>query len=222
MTSSARCQRAADRGYDGGVGEILLDERDFPSGATTTITGAHEVAQNIRESVAIPYGSLPWDREAGSHLFNMLNDTENPTETIAEIRRVATSLPGVVPSSVRVWRDARECGTLPRIVHPDRSRHANDGRCHGGAVMAAPFPPDWLTLTDEEIRDWILATAESESGFRRSASVGPITGLWETMALAFQRGWDVGVRPISTNIDPEIAIGVLPACPRHRCRRAVA
>ena len=73
--------------------------------------------------------------------------------------------------------------------------------------MAAPFPPDWLTLTDEEIRDWILATAESESGFRRSASVGPITGLWETMALAFQRGWDVGVRPISANIDPEIASG---------------
>ena len=89
------------------MGEILLDERDFPSDATTTITGAHEVAQNIRESVAIPYGSLPWDREAGSHLFSMLNDIENPTETIAEIRRVATSLPGVVPSSVRVWRDAR-------------------------------------------------------------------------------------------------------------------
>ena len=73
--------------------------------------------------------------------------------------------------------------------------------------MAAPFPPDWLTLTDEEIRDWILATAESESGFRRSASVGPITGLWETVALAFQRGWDVGVRPIAGNIDPEIATG---------------
>ena len=89
------------------MSEILLDQRDLPSGAATVITGAHEVAQNIRESVAIPYGSLPWDREAGSHLFDMLNDVENPVETIAEIRRVATSLPGVVPSSVRVWRDAR-------------------------------------------------------------------------------------------------------------------
>ena len=73
--------------------------------------------------------------------------------------------------------------------------------------MPVPTPPELLTWTDAEIRDWILATAERESGFRRSASVGPITGLWEMTALAFQRAWTVGVRPTVANIDPETATG---------------
>ena len=90
------------------MSEVLLDHRDLAfTGEVSVITGAAEVAQNIQESVAIPYGSLPWDREAGSHLWSMLNDNANRSETIAEIRRVMVSLPGVVSSSVRVRYDPR-------------------------------------------------------------------------------------------------------------------
>ena len=66
---------------------------------------------------------------------------------------------------------------------------------------------DPVTWTDEEIRDFVLTTAESESGFSRSASVGPITGLWETAALAMQRAWAAGVRPTAAAIDPVTATG---------------
>ena len=67
--------------------------------------------------------------------------------------------------------------------------------------------PDFVSWTDEQIRDFVLTTAERESGFDRSESVGPITGLWEMDALALQRGWDVGVRPVARNIDPTRATG---------------
>ena len=67
--------------------------------------------------------------------------------------------------------------------------------------------PAFVTWTDAEIREFILATAERESGFSRSASVGPITGLWEMAALAMQRGWEVGVRPTAEAINPERATG---------------
>ena len=103
------------------MSEVLLDHRDLAfTGEVSVITGAAEVAQNIQESVAIPYGSLPWDREAGSHLWGMLNDNANRGETIAEIRRVMVSLPGVVKSSVRVRYDPRS-EQVPSAVRSDRS-----------------------------------------------------------------------------------------------------
>ena len=89
------------------MSEILLDNRDIPLDGATIIEGAPEVAQNIGESIATPYGSLPWDREAGSHLFEMLNDLEDPPAVVAEIRRVALETPGLFPSSVAVGYDPR-------------------------------------------------------------------------------------------------------------------
>ena len=68
-------------------------------------------------------------------------------------------------------------------------------------------PPPWNTLTDAEIRTWILDTAEAESDFERSDAVGPLTGLYELVALAQQRAWDVAIRPIVADIDPEVATG---------------
>lgn len=69
-------------------------------------------------------------------------------------------------------------------------------------------PPPWSTLTDAEIREWVLTTAEAESDFERSDPVGPLTGLYELIALAQQRAWAVAIRPIVENIDPEVATGV--------------
>ena len=73
---------------------------------------------------------------------------------------------------------------------------------------AVPPPPDWVTMTDAEIRDWVLDTWEDESGFDRSASVGPITGLAELQALAFQRAWDIAIRPIAEDLDVDAAQGL--------------
>ena len=105
------------------MGEVLLDRRDLAlTGEVSVISGAAEVAQNIQESVAIPYGSLPWDREAGSHLWSMLNDVRNRGATIAEIRRVMASLPGVVKSSVRVRYDPRSGRYQARFIPTGSSR----------------------------------------------------------------------------------------------------
>ena len=84
------------------MAEVLLDSRDLPPGGATIITGAAEVTQNITEAIATPYGSLPWDRKAGSHLFFMLNDLVDRSATIAELRRVALSFADLVKSSVAV------------------------------------------------------------------------------------------------------------------------
>lgn len=95
------------------MSEILLDRRDFPAGAGTLIRGAEETVQNVVESLATPYGSLPWGRPpvvpreqtAGSHLWSMLNDLIEPSMVIAEIRRVMLTLRGIVKSSIRVTYD---------------------------------------------------------------------------------------------------------------------
>lgn len=96
------------------MSEILLDERDFPTGSGTYVTGAAETAQNVVEALAIPYGSLPWGRPpvvpreqtAGSHLWAMLNDQRDEREIIAEVLRVMRSIDGVLRSSARCWYDA--------------------------------------------------------------------------------------------------------------------
>lgn len=86
------------------MSEVLLVNRDIDPAAqkVTVVTGATETVQNIAESFIIPYGSLPWDRTAGSHLFRMLNDLVDHQEVIDEMRRVVLSMPRVVKSTVRV------------------------------------------------------------------------------------------------------------------------
>ena len=63
-------------------------------------SGAELVSQNVREALLTPIGSLPWAREDGSILTRFRNDSVNPGEVIAEIERVALTVPGVVPASV--------------------------------------------------------------------------------------------------------------------------
>ena len=104
------------------MSEVLLDQRDLGRGPATIITGGPEVAQNIAEAVAIPFGSLPWDRQAGSHLFEQLNDVTDRPATITEIRRVAKSFNGVVKSSVSVRWNPRARRYEARFVPRGENR----------------------------------------------------------------------------------------------------
>lgn len=105
------------------MSEILLDHRDIDpaSRAVTVITGAAETVQNIAEAFAIPYGSLPWDRTGGSHLFDMLNDLIEPQQVIDEMRRVVLSMPRVVKSTVEVGYNRRRDRYRVQFVPKDES-----------------------------------------------------------------------------------------------------
>ena len=80
----------------------LQPDRDVPELGTewAVITGAGEAAQNIIEAINTPIGSLPWDREAGSELPRWLNGTNPPERIIGELRRVALTIPGLIPQSI--------------------------------------------------------------------------------------------------------------------------
>ena len=85
--------------------EQLLVARDFPSldgSGWLDVDGGQEAAQNIREALLIPLGSLPWDRSAGSEFPRFLNNTPPSDVIIAEIRRVAIGTPDVIASTVHV------------------------------------------------------------------------------------------------------------------------
>ena len=73
--------------------DALLDEnRDFAVQGETgiTVTGARLVAQDVQESILIPRGSLPWDRDDGSDVLTWLHLESTPLGTIiAELERVA-------------------------------------------------------------------------------------------------------------------------------------
>ena len=64
------------------MSEVLLDQRDLGRGPATIITGGPEVAQNIAEAVAIPFGSLPWDRHG--RLAPVLDATQRSRKPIRD------------------------------------------------------------------------------------------------------------------------------------------
>lgn len=82
---------------------MLQPDRDAPEldQQWVPIAGAALAAQDIIETLNTPIGSLPWDRAEGSDLLDQLNSGDTPPDAIrAELRRVATETPGVVPSTV--------------------------------------------------------------------------------------------------------------------------
>ncbi len=89
--------------------DLYLDEnRDVvidPAGDLKLQTGAALVAQDVREELSIPHGSVAWDPEAGSHLLDMLNSVDDEEMTIrAELERVALKDPRIDASTVKaVW-----------------------------------------------------------------------------------------------------------------------
>lgn len=67
--------------------------------------------------------------------------------------------------------------------------------------------PDYLDLTNEQIRDQVILEGEERSGLQGRTSVGFFRTLWETMALIVQRVYRIAIRPIAIFIDPREAPG---------------
>ncbi|WP_020613220.1 hypothetical protein [Sediminispirochaeta bajacaliforniensis] len=98
----------------------LGDDRDLvflPAGDVETISGGALVAQDIAEEASIPRGSVKWDLEAGSELYNFLNDpTASEEGIIQELERLALKDPRVDASSVRGSR--LEDGRFQLVFRP--------------------------------------------------------------------------------------------------------
>lgn len=107
------------------MSDVLLDGRDLPNltGVGVVLTsGAQEAAQHVAETLHTPLGSLPWDRAAGSTFPAFLNDITNPTEVLAELRRVATETDGVLAQTVEASYDADEDEYLLSFTHESSDR----------------------------------------------------------------------------------------------------
>jgi hypothetical protein len=66
------------------------------------VSGPRCIAQDIDQALKITPGRLAWDKEAGSSLFYLLNDSNSdPAAAIAELERVAIADPRVDPASVK-------------------------------------------------------------------------------------------------------------------------
>jgi hypothetical protein len=73
-----------------------------PEGDIELISGPACIAQDIDQTLKLTPGRLVWDKEAGSSLFYMLNDSHSdPAAAIAELERVAIADPRVDPASVK-------------------------------------------------------------------------------------------------------------------------
>ena len=93
--------------------DILLVDDDIvftPDGDVELVSGSACVAQDIDQTLKITPGRLLWDKEAGSTLMLMLNDSgSNPGAVISELERVATADARVDPASVQAkQRDVKK------------------------------------------------------------------------------------------------------------------
>jgi hypothetical protein len=84
--------------------DFLLENDDIvftADGDIAIVSGPRMVAQDIDQTLKITPGRLPWDKEAGSSLLLMLNDSGSDAEAArAELERVAIADPRVDPASV--------------------------------------------------------------------------------------------------------------------------
>ena len=110
--------------------DVALDAgRDVPAFDVDwpAVSGAAEAAQNIIEALHDPIGSLPWDRDAGSSLPTWLNSL-NPVDRITgELRRVALTIPGVLPQSIVATYDAQTMEYRLAFAHADGTQAAVSG-----------------------------------------------------------------------------------------------
>ncbi len=71
----------------------LDDKRDIiftPDGDVEVQDGARLVAQDVVEELSIAFGSVEWDRTAGSHLLSLLNTAEDASSFVVnELERIA-------------------------------------------------------------------------------------------------------------------------------------
>ena len=93
---------------DYGSDIALNHERDLiftPAGDVETTTGATLIAQDIAEEASIPRSSVLWDNDAGSDMFDFINDPHASDEAIiAELERLALKDPRVDAATVRAHR----------------------------------------------------------------------------------------------------------------------
>ena len=115
------------------VSDLLLVDRDLPpAGETWRQTGGAQLAaQNIIEAIGTPYGSLPWDREAGSYLSQWQNSVIVPSQIVDELERVALTIEHVQPESVEASYDAPTDTYSLSFVGPNFER---------GTIVAEPHP----------------------------------------------------------------------------------
>lgn len=85
--------------------DFLLVDDDVvftADGDAATVSGPACVAQDIDQTLKVSPGVLVWDKEAGSSLLSMLNDSERDSASvIAELERVAIADPRLDPVTVQ-------------------------------------------------------------------------------------------------------------------------
>jgi hypothetical protein len=85
--------------------DLLLIDDDLvftADGDIALVSGPRCIAQDIDQTLKLTPGFLLWDKEAGSSLLYMLNDSNSdPAAVIAELERVAIEDPRVDPASVK-------------------------------------------------------------------------------------------------------------------------
>jgi len=76
-----------------------------PDGDAELISGPACVAQDIDQTLKTSIGRLFWDKEEGSTMMLMLNDSaSDPNAVLAELERVAIKDQRVNPTSVNPYR----------------------------------------------------------------------------------------------------------------------
>ena len=90
--------------------DLYLDEDGdiifTPDGDIQIESTARLIAQDLREEASISYGSVPWDLEAGSRFFEMLNNEGFQDEdAISELERLALKDPRIDASTVSADKD---------------------------------------------------------------------------------------------------------------------
>jgi hypothetical protein len=88
--------------------DLLLVDDDIvftADGDVEAVSGPRCIAQDIDQTLKLAPGYLLWDKEAGSSLLYMLNDSRSdPAAVIAELERVAIEDRRVDPASVKAAR----------------------------------------------------------------------------------------------------------------------
>ena len=68
--------------------------------------------------------------------------------------------------------------------------------------------PEWLDLTDAQLRDRVIADGETQSKLTIGPAQALLRTMWEVMALTVQRAFQIAVRPIARHADPRRATGL--------------
>jgi len=86
--------------------KLVNDDIVFtPDGDVELVSGPACVAQDIDQTLKTTKGRLFWDKEEGSTMMLMLNDSaSDPNAVLAELDRVATKDQRVNPTSVNPYR----------------------------------------------------------------------------------------------------------------------